>query len=64
MARTTQTKTISLDPEVIRKAEDLAKRRGFKNSFSAYVALLIDRDDEQIKKEEGLNGHAEVVANK
>jgi predicted CopG family antitoxin len=44
MRRTTKTKTISLDPDVEKKGIKLAKKRGFKNSFSAYIAKLIEDD--------------------
>jgi hypothetical protein len=44
MRRTTKTKTISLDPDTERQGLKQAQRRGFKNSFSAYVAKLILED--------------------
>lgn len=37
-------KTISLDADVYARAEENANARGFKASFSAYVAWLIQRD--------------------
>jgi hypothetical protein len=51
MRRTTRTKTISLDPDVERKGLKQARRRGFKNSFSAYVAKLILEDAEAIVRD-------------
>jgi hypothetical protein len=39
-------KTVSMPKEVFEAGESNAKRRGFKNSFSAYVAWLIERDHE------------------
>jgi hypothetical protein len=51
MRRTTRTKTISLDPDVERKGLKQARRRGFRNSFSAYVAKLILEDAEAIARE-------------
>jgi len=51
MRRTTRTKTISLDPDVERKGLKQARRRGFRNSFSAYVAKLILEDAEAIAHE-------------
>lgn len=38
--------TISMLKETFDAATANAKRRGFKNSFSAYIAWLIERDDE------------------
>lgn len=38
--------TISLPEETAEAATLNAKRRGFQNSFSAYVAWLIERDGE------------------
>jgi hypothetical protein len=51
MRRTTRTKTISLDPDIERKGLKQARRRGFRNSFSAYVAKLILEDSEAIARE-------------
>jgi hypothetical protein len=42
--RTTVTKTISLNPSIQRQGEKLAAQRGFRNSFSAYIAKLILED--------------------
>ncbi len=50
MPRTTKTKTISLDPEITRKGLKQAQRRGFKNSFSAYVAKLILEDADVLNR--------------
>lgn len=50
MPRTTRTKTISLDPDVERKGVKQARRRGFKNSFSAYVAKLIVEDADELRR--------------
>jgi len=38
--------TISLNAPLYEQAQRLAARRGFQNSFSAYVAWLINRDAE------------------
>ena len=46
MADDSVRKTISLQPEVYRIGEENARRRGFAQSFSAYVAWLIQRDTE------------------
>jgi hypothetical protein len=51
MQRTTRTKTISLDPDIERKGLKQARQRGFRNSFSAYVAKLILEDAEVIARE-------------
>lgn len=48
MKRGTKTKTISLLPSVLAKGLKAAKKRGFGNSFSAYVAKRIEEDDAQI----------------
>lgn len=42
--RNTDNKSISLEPGLLRRAKRMAKEKGFKNSFSAYVAYLIARD--------------------
>ena len=51
MARKTKGKTISLDEPTRKKGERQARRRGFNHSYSAYVAFLIERDDEQLRRE-------------
>jgi len=51
--RTTITKTISLNPSVQRKGEKLAARRGFGNSFSAYIAKLILEDAARLATNSG-----------
>lgn len=50
MKRTTRTKTVSLDPAVLSKGLKNALRRGFKNSFSAYIAKRILEDDENLRR--------------
>lgn len=57
MARSTKTKTISLDPSVQRLGVKTARIRGFRNSFSAYVAKLITDDAEAIRREGARNGN-------
>lgn len=42
--RNTDNKSISLEPGLLRRAKRRAREKGFKNSFSAYVAHLISRD--------------------
>jgi hypothetical protein len=59
MRRTTRTKTISLDPDVERKGLRQARRRGFKNSFSAYVAKLIVEDADVLRRLDAENGSAQ-----
>lgn len=44
--RTTSRLTISLDPDILEMLERNAVRRGFKHSLSAYIAKLIEEDDE------------------
>jgi hypothetical protein len=58
MARGTKTKTISLEPEIQRKGMKQAQIRGFRNSFSAYVAKLILDDAEVLHREASSNGKA------
>jgi hypothetical protein len=36
--------SISLDPGLMIKAKRIARERGFKNSFSAYIAKVIEED--------------------
>lgn len=36
--------TLSIPKEVFRKGERVAKRKGFENSFSAYVSFLLGSD--------------------
>lgn len=57
MARATTTKTISLEPEVLRKGRRLAKLRGFTNSYSAYIAKLIEDDDRALREQRRRNGN-------
>jgi hypothetical protein len=65
MARTTRTKTISLDPDVERKGVKQARRRGFKNSFSAYVAKLIVEDADELRRldADGVSAQRKQLAN-
>lgn len=44
MSRTHKTVSISLTPELIELAKNRAIELGFKNSFSAYVAKLVEED--------------------
>lgn len=45
--------TISMPSDAFEQAKRNAKRRGFNNSFSAYVAWLIERDhDGDVKRED------------
>lgn len=50
--------TVSMSQKIYERGKSNAKTRGFKNSFSAYVAWLIERDDkgaverERLKDEE------------
>lgn len=37
-------KSISLEPDVLEQGTEMARRRGFRNSFSAYVSWLIEED--------------------
>lgn len=39
--------SITLEDEIYKKGLANAKERGFKNSFSAYLAWLIERDTEE-----------------
>jgi hypothetical protein len=45
MARSTKQKTISLDKETLARGLRNAAVRGFKNSFSAYLAKRIVEDE-------------------
>lgn len=58
MARTTTQKTISLEPAVLRKGLARARARGFKKSFSAYVAQRIEEDEKQLVGAGAGNGKA------
>jgi len=42
--RTTQVKSLSIEPPTLKLGKSLARKRGFKNSFSAYVSWLIEQD--------------------
>lgn len=44
MPREYQNVSLSIEPELLKKAREQARKRGFKNSFSAYVQLLIEED--------------------
>lgn len=54
--------TVSMSQKIYERGKTNAKTRGFKNSFSAYVAWLIERDDqgavarEKLKSEESNPG--------
>jgi hypothetical protein len=52
MGRATKTKTISLEAKTLRKGIRLAEKRGFKNSFSAYIADRIEADDRALNGSE------------
>jgi hypothetical protein len=62
MPRATKTKTISLEPDVRNKGIKSARRRGFRNSFSAYIAKLILDDAELIRREERSRNGKAVLA--
>lgn len=62
MPRATKTKSISLDPVTLGKGVRLAKKRGFKNSFSALVAKLIEEDDARLNPKNGAKLHQEAAA--
>ena len=52
MPRETIPVSISLDKRTLQRGKRVAKERGFKHSFSALVAFLINRDAELLKKAE------------
>jgi hypothetical protein len=62
MARTTEQRTISLEPATLRKGFKRAKERGFKQSFSAYVAKLINEDDAALAELQTRENGAEAAA--
>jgi hypothetical protein len=47
MARNTPNRSISFEREVLRAGRRRARKLGFKNSFSAYVNLLVRQDVER-----------------
>jgi len=49
----TQKTSISLDPELIRYAKQQAKARGFKYSFSGFIAMLIAEDKARLDANQG-----------
>jgi len=44
MSREYQNVSLSIEPELLERARQRARKLGFKNSFSAYVQLLIEED--------------------
>lgn len=46
--------TVSMSQKIYERGKSNAKTRGFKNSFSAYVAWLIERDDKGAVEREQL----------
>jgi hypothetical protein len=47
--RKTKPVSISLETPLFNAGKRQAKKKGFKNSFSAYVSMLIERDAEPSK---------------
>jgi hypothetical protein len=53
----TEKTSISLDLDLIVRAKEIAKARGFKHSFSAYIAKLIEDDVGQPESKHPLAAH-------
>ena len=57
MPRTHTNVSLSITPELMREAKEVAEAKGFGNSFSAYVAKLI-ADDVAASREDHLDDDA------